>query len=249
MRHGDLNGVTGGNAVDPLNGAPFPGNRIPDSRISGVASTLLGRYYPAPNVSVPAAELNYRVQRPVGETRDGYDVRLDQMISPRQQMFVRWTQQYYEASWNLSFQLPLVTLSAPGENLVLSDTYTPRPNVSNEFRFGLSLYWPKSAEPLRGKDVVANLGLQGLDLRNVGDKGGFPLFDFSAGTGFWGIGIYTDEITNSRTFQTADTLSWIRSRHTVRLGAEVRRIGERRPLGGDDFGSYVFSSGAFRDRK
>ncbi len=247
MRQGDLNGLPGGNAVDPLTGLPFPGNLIPASRISGVVRKMLDKYYPAPNLNVPLEDLNYRVLVPADQYTDGYDMRLDQVLSSKQQIFVRWSQKW-QGYLDDIFPLTGYTVSLPTKNLVVSHTYTPNPNLSNEFRFGLSLYWPVGRSPVPGKDVVADLGLQGLDLHNVGNSGGFPLFDFSDGTGFQQIGVGKDYIQESRTFQSSDTLSWISGRHTMKFGAEARQIGQRKPITSypyDDFGGFVFSSGAF----
>ena len=248
MRHGDLNGLPGDNAVDPLTGLPFPNNRIPASRISGVARKLLEKYYPAPNLDVPIEDLNYRVLTPVNEYTDGYDVRVDQVLGPRQQIFVRWSQKR-QGYLDDIFPLTGLTVSLPTKNLVVSHTYTPRQNLSNEFRFGLSLYWVVSHSAPPGKDAVADLGLQGLNLANVVDNsGGFPLFDFSEGTNFQPIGAQKDYIQQSRTFQSSDTLSWIHGRHTMQFGAEARQIGQRGPIISnpyDDFGGFVFVSHDF----
>jgi hypothetical protein len=85
MRAGDLNGVPGNPSVDPLSGAPFPGNQIPQSRINSVASTLLEKYYPLPNYnSNGTTHSDYRKLIPTPYDTDGYDVRIDQILSSRQ---------------------------------------------------------------------------------------------------------------------------------------------------------------------
>jgi outer membrane receptor protein involved in Fe transport len=87
-----------------------------------------------------------------------------------------------------------------------------------------------------------------MDLTNVGNAGGFPWFNFSDGTGFAVVGAGKDEHSRSRTIQSADTLSWVRGRHSAKVGAEMRRVGWDGTLdsnAGDDFGAFTFAQGAF----
>ncbi len=245
---GDLNGVPGQFAVDPLSGAPFPDNIIPPARINSVPRILFEKYYPLPNYNTDGATFNnYRSLVPTSIYTDGYDVRIDHFLSSRQQIFGRW-------SWKKISQLSPWELLPPshiGEyqrNLVASHNLLLRPNIINEFRFGFGLYLGRERFPILGADVVATLGLVGLDLSHAQGTGGFPLFDFSDGTGFWHIGHGRDGPWSSRNWQFTDNLSWIRGRHSMKFGADIRRIGWQGVLGfggGDDFGSFFFSQGAF----
>ncbi len=103
--------------------------------------------------------------------------------------------------------------------------------------------------PLGGKQVISTLGLQGLDLTNVGNSGGFPSIDFSDGTGFDGTFKGRDTHARSKTYQYSDALSWSKGRHSMKFGAEVRRISYIDTLhngdGADDFGGLEFASNTF----
>ncbi|MEW5983090.1 MAG: TonB-dependent receptor [Acidobacteriota bacterium] len=57
VRQGDLSQY-GGTVIDPATGLPFPGNRIPVSRIDSVAASLL-QYYPLPNLSGDLRNFHY----------------------------------------------------------------------------------------------------------------------------------------------------------------------------------------------
>ncbi len=52
MRNGDFSGLANVTVRDPLTGAAFQGNRIPDNRISSISKQILS-LYPLPNVSNP----------------------------------------------------------------------------------------------------------------------------------------------------------------------------------------------------
>lgn len=248
MRTGDLTGLPGGAVVDPLTGAPFPGNAIPVSRINSVARVLLDKYYPLPNYNFDGTTFNnYQQQTPSSIYTDGYDVRLDHVFSSTQQIFARWS--WKEISSLQSNQLlPASNVDELNRNLVVSHNWILRRNLINEARFGFSLYVAREQFPILGTDAVSALGLEGLDLSNVSGIGGFPYFDFSDGTGFSPIGHSRTGPTRSRTWQYTDNVSWILGRHSLKFGADIRHVGWSSVLsfgGGDDFGTFGFSQGAF----
>ncbi|HSB14276.1 MAG TPA: TonB-dependent receptor, partial [Bryobacteraceae bacterium] len=248
MRAGDLNGVPGQSASDPLSGAPFPNNAIPATRINSVARTLFQRYYPLPNFNTDGTTFdNYRSVVPTSIYTDGYDVRVDHVLNSRHQIFGRWS--WKEISGKGAYELlPPEQYDSANRNLILSHNFVLRPNVFNESRFGFGLSDGRTRFPILGADAVATLGLEGLNLSNAGGVGGFPLFDFSEGTGFYLIGHPRDGPGRSRNWQFTDNLSWIRGRHSMKFGADIRRIGWVGVLsdgGGDDFGSFLFQPDAF----
>jgi len=66
---------------DPNNGNPFPGNIIPQNRISPQAAALL-TYYPLPNFN-PTAAFNYQVPIVSISNSDGVQTRLNKMINTK----------------------------------------------------------------------------------------------------------------------------------------------------------------------
>ena len=261
MRSGDLNGLLseGQTIVDPVTGAPFPGNVIPSSRINPVARSLLDNYYPLPNYNTGGStNANYRTLVPTSIFTDGYDVRIDHLLSSRQQIFGRWSWKnisWLQETFDGNGLLPPINVDGLNRNLILSHNYFIRPNLINEFRFGFSVFDGNNRFPIQGTDAVATLGIQGLYLNNSAGKGGFPIFDFSDGTGFSFIGARRDRDFQSKTWQFTDNLSWIHGRHTLKFGGDWRKIAyqDRIPVG--DFGVYgsfgfnqnAFSGNAFAD--
>jgi len=245
-RAGDLAGLPGGAAADPNGGLPFPGNRIPASRISAVSRTLLDQYVPPPTTSTPMADPNYLVLTRGDAFNNQYDVRLDQMIGSKQFVFGRWS--HFRGKTKVAYNpLPLTgEVAGRVKHLVLAHTITPRPNISNEFRFGYSDQTYSDAFPLSGADVIANLGLRGLDLSSVGAAAGFPYFDFSDATDFSPFGHGREWYQDNRNHQVTDTLTWTLGRHTLRGGGDIRRIRAhfvKNVSSGDDFGTFQFLSG------
>jgi hypothetical protein len=252
MRQGNLNGVPGPAAVDPSTGNPFPGNQIPIGELSSVSQTLLNAYYPpaTPGAGSPGSIVdNYRALVPLHNTTNGYDVRIDQYIGSRNQLFGRWSWKNHPyQALTASTILPPTTIAEFDRDLVLSESFTITPSVVNEFRFGLARGTVNSAFPILGTDAVAKLGLTGLNLTNAHGYGGFPGFDFSDGTGFTSVGLGKQGQIFSQTTEFTDNIAWIKGKHTARFGFDLRRLNYRTPnnfAASDDYGSFVFLSGAF----
>jgi hypothetical protein len=247
MRRGDLNGLPGGEAVDPLSGSPFPGNQIPASRINSVARALLDKYYPLPNYNFNGTtNTNYRKLIPTPNDTDGYDVRVDHILNSRQQIFGRWSWKQIASPYGNPL-LPISIYDELNRNLIVSHNYSIRPNLLNEFRFGFGLSDSQEHFPVLAADAVATLGLEGLDLSNSRGAGGFPGFDFSAGTGFAPIGHGRTGPFRSTNWQSTDSLTWIRGPHSMKFGFDLRYVGYAQILdpGFNEFGNFVFNQVAF----
>ena len=184
---------------------------------------------------------------PLQSYTNGYDVRIDHLLSSRQQIFGRWSWKDISTLGGNGL-LPPTNQDMLNRNLILSHNYSIRPNLINEFRFGFSVFNGNNRFPILGTDAVATLGIQGLYLNNAGGKGGFPVFNFSDGTGFSGIGAPSDENFQSRSWQFNDNLSWIHGRHTLKFGGDFRKIGYQDilPAGAYGiFGQFNYSQNSF----
>jgi hypothetical protein len=266
MRAGSLNGVPGGPAVDPTDGRPFPNNSVPVARLNVTALKVLNTYYPSPNASNAAGGVfnNYVIQTPVLNHTDGYDFRIDQSFGVKQQVFGRFSSKSIPQTVPDVF-LPNQTSTEGDKSLVVSDNYTIRPTLLNEFRFGFSRYINKQIFPVTGQNAVDSLGLIGINAASHPGDGGFPGFDFSDGTGFSCVGLAnfmtSGAVTSNRcgsakvapqtsgTYNFSDTVSWIRGKHTMRFGFDLRHVYYTEPTtftaGADDWGYFTFSQGAF----
>jgi len=248
MRSGNLANLPGDSAIDPLSGSPFPGNRIPANRLNPVAQSLFANYLPLPNFSDGVdTNANYRRQQATPANMNGYDVRIDQNIGSKQQLFGRWSWKNVDTTAANAI-LPSDADHETNRNLVVSHNYTIHPTLLNELHFGLTYYAIKVNFPIGGADAVSKLGLQGLDLSDVPGVNAFPGFNFSDGTGFTPMGRDKTGITRSQTVQLSDNLSWVKGKHTLKFGADFRRVYYYDPEsfgGSDDFGQFTFNAGTF----
>jgi hypothetical protein len=139
---GDLTGLTsskrdpatGAAAIlDPLSGAPFPGNRIPSSRISSVTKNFTA-YTPRPNANVGGR--NFVTTRSTNRDDDQYGIRIDAQLNRADSLFGRYTN--YESSLFRPGVGPLSGNEFPysGRNAVIQHTHIFGPRLLNIFKLG-----------------------------------------------------------------------------------------------------------------
>jgi hypothetical protein len=253
MRSGNLNGMTsanGGSILNPFTGQPFANNAIPvcgqPGCINPVAQSLLDYYYTAlPNSTIEGS--NYLQQTSTPSNTNGYDVRVDHTITAKQSLYGRWSTKTISST----IPNPLLPSDRDEEsdhNLILTHNYAITNALVNEARFGLSLFRIGVNFPIEGATAVQQLGLIGPDLSNHPAADAFPTFNFNDGTGFTPIGRDKAGVTKSQTVQFTDNLSWVRGKHSLKFGVDVRRVAyaDIESFGGsDDFGAFTFSAGTF----
>ncbi len=220
MRGGDLTAL-GGAILDPVTGAPFPGGRIPASRLNPVSQRLLNLYYPLPNIGGDDTNANLRQLVDTPSDTNGDDIRLDHTFNGQHQIYGRWSAKNLNTTV-ANVLLPSESDAQTNRNLVLSHNWVVKPSLINELRFGVSRYHLGVGFPIAGASAIQQLGLQGLDVSNHPDVNAFPFFDFSDGTGFSPIGRDKTGVTQSQTTQISDNLMWVRGHHALKFGGDLR---------------------------
>jgi len=87
--------------IDPTTGSPFPGNQIPTNRLDPVALKALS-FVPLPLSN--AATSNYNYQSPSNQDSHRWDLRVDQVINAKQNVFFRYSNQL--SDYGVSSPLP-----------------------------------------------------------------------------------------------------------------------------------------------
>jgi len=249
-RTGDFSGLLPGTVIkDPLaGGGPFPGNRIPASRLNTVALKIQDRFYPLPNygdTSVLASQ-NYRelAVRPFDPTTYLFG-RIDHRFTDKLTFFVRYT---WYRQHDTSFQGNLPTIGRQWNDrndraLASSFTFTLRPNLINEFRVGYDFNNNPKTGPVMGKPLVESLGLVGL-VDNLPDYPGIFKVSFS-GLGLTGISQPDMAKPGFRNlpilFQ--DHVSWFRGRHNLKMGGQIEYVNaQNMGVNGSLYGNATFSN-------
>ena len=198
---------------------PFANNTIPASRFDSVGAQVLA-HYPQPNVT---GANNYVRTATEPDNQDQADFRLDRYIGDKHRFFGRYT--FFRDDDTPVAPLPdgsgsltsgvIGRARTHGDAFVGDYTYVLSASVLNQFRVGYSRRDLDQSSLQNGGITVS--GLPTNSFASV-----LPVF---AVAGFQQIGPTT--AANSR-FTTSvtefqDTFSVIRSRHTFKFGAEIRR--------------------------
>jgi carboxypeptidase family protein len=238
QRQGIFTEPTAGRVIpiyDPATTAPgatggttrgqFPGNTIPQERIDPVARTLLARY---PLPSSPGMANNYR--RVDNETvdQDQFSVRLDHRFSSnRDQVFGRLTRFREEF-------LPVTPLpdgsgtpsGALGPQNTTSWSFasnyqrTISPTRLNELRIGDTRRTVgRKATELEGA-ASASLGLPGIPT-NAQFPNTLPTIAIAGYTSLGSPQSTASDFSTSVT-EIADSFSWLKGRHSFKIGADLR---------------------------
>src|SRR5215831_11462259 len=239
MRAGDFSNekVT---PTDPLNSnAPFPNKQIPTSRLNPVATKVLP-YYQLPNFGSTSVQqaANYRINAANPTTSWQYDGRIDEILTSKQSLFGRLSWKDQNTTSPLALALPPSTSYNNSRSVVVSHNYALRPNMLNEFRFGLSNNDSATAYGFDGHQINSSFGLLNQPALTFN---GLPSFNFSSGTSSIGFG--KAGFTFSHTYQWTDNLTWTKGRHTIKVGGDVRRLRAQTALGftgSDNYGNFDF---------
>jgi hypothetical protein len=233
MRQGDFSQLLGLSSAiaikDPTTGSPFPGNVIPASRLNSTSVTAMQKYLPAPNLgSSTTLANNYGFLFPW--PTDLYSIncfqeRIDHKVSEKNTIFGRLEQD--KPLYVLAGNYPAFTWTRVLSNLslVIQDTHIFSPGLVNSFRFGL--YRPDvddgvtlgGVTPLKGDQVVQQLGIQGVNPKNLSAQG-FPAMNI---TGYSALTEQPGGVnTNNHVWNYADSLTWAKGRHIFKFGGDFR---------------------------
>ncbi|MGP8246841.1 MAG: TonB-dependent receptor [Bryobacteraceae bacterium] len=228
---------------------PFPGNTIPSNEINSTSAAILSQL-PLPNFGVSnAVARNYFYQAKQSSNTDQGDIRVDQVVSEKNNLFARF-------SVSNNYQPAVGTFPGfigGGDNTVsdnlqgaLSDVHIFSPTVVNELRLG---YIRSNGSQYGTGQNGAPFALKNGMALFPGPQEGFPSISFnysgaaSSGTSeftSWGGG---DPSLNIMThLQVADNISWTRGNHSFKFGGDVRRERFDTLKGTPFFGTEVFGA-------
>jgi hypothetical protein len=265
QRAGNLNGLPIGNARgmlsnplpagSPCAGTTFSNNTIPTQCINPVATALLNNYYPLPTPGLDSATLGYNYQAlvPIPGNSNGFDIRLDQNINNKQQIYARLS--WKNLLTNVFNQLlPNDADIEHDRSFLVSHNYAISAKVVNEFRFGFTHSLINPDFPIQGTQALNGLGFPTgsapgqINTTNHPTQGGFPSINFSDGSGFSTIGRDITGVLQSNTKQLTDNVTFTKGSHTIRAGVDFRIVNYVTPsleTASDDFGQFTFNQSVF----
>ncbi len=232
---------------DPLTGNPFPSNQIPSQRLDSVAKKVQDAFLPPANRPGVANNLGWTFPYPSDQFyADVFSVRIDHRVSEKNYFFGRF--QTYRPKYVNAGTYPALfyTQWRPNYSWVFTDTHVFSPNLVNIFSTGGNrdalTYGPeidgKSNVP--AADIVAMLGLQGVNQQGLKSGGGSPIFAIS---GYSSISTAAGGyLLNDKNFNFADNVTWAKGRHVIKFGGELRtysRYDARVP--NENYGSFSYN--------
>ena len=208
---------------------PFTGNRIPQDRLNPTSVAIAG-LVPLPNFGAPGAlARNFFYQPRQFSNTDQGDIRVDQVLSANNNFYARFSTSANSRPAVGSFPGFIGGGTSSIDNAaqgVASDVHIFSPAVVNEFRFGY----------VRHNGSIFGSGQNGAGFAREHNMALFPApllgfpsiaFNYSgqlSGTSefsSWGGGDPNLNVENR--FQWSDNLSWIRGKHALKFGADLRR--------------------------
>ena len=235
MRQGDFGQLLGGARPtivrDPLaaDRPPFANNVVPATRINAVSTKVNEKYLPAPNLGdANLLSRNYSFVFPFPTDyalREDFSQRIDHHVSQNNRLMGR-------AIWNwdlyvLPTNFPAFSWTRKRSNFhyVVEDTHVFSPTLVNSLRVGLYIERVRDGDtiygvtPFKGDDAVKELGIQGVNPRNLSAQG-FPRIDIAGyDTLRTQPGGYVQDDHN---WGIADSVTWSRGRHVIKYGGEFK---------------------------
>jgi len=199
---------------DPTTGLPFPGNIIPSQRLSPIATGWYNTFAPLPNN--PDGRTFTAVQS-APQKVDQYLAKVDWHATSKQIFTFRWFRDYSRVTVPFGMIVPAYVAfqqNVHTQDGSISHTWTISPTVLNQAHFGINHgFYDNGMTPDSGALKVSyqTLGINFPAMRPYG-----PTFQIS---GFIS-GRANAEAESGLSHQYTDTLSWVRGKHTVKLGME-----------------------------
>lgn len=234
---------------------PFPNNQIPTSQFDPVAAELIS-LFPPPNLPgdiSPAGPANNFLANPKSNTNvDQFDVRVDQKISDRDTLFGRFSFSDFNSSALGPIPPPLdsgsyyyLNTTNNSRSAAFSWTHTLTPQLVNELRLGFTRASIQLEEWNANKDLAAQFGIPGVPFSP--GFGGLPFFNIEDLI-YFGSPEWAPTIEGQDVLQIVDSLSWVKGRHALKFGAELKPVVDipyTEPV--EPMGSFGFNGNATRD--
>lgn len=202
-------------------------NQLPSGRIDPNALKLLA-LYPAPTAAGVVS--NYSVNRSEPDDSNHFDIREDNNLSQRDQLFGRVSYTRRSATFPGAFTGDAANppfgggdFSDRSLNLAVSETHSFSSSLINEARFGYSRLRTISQPPgATVNGVPAKYGIQGIPQSD--GNGGLPTIDISGLTSLGAGAFASPNQRSSDTIQFTENLTKVHGGHSFKGGFEYQRL-------------------------
>lgn len=202
--------------TDPLTKTAFPGNQIPANRLDAIAQKILA-FLPLPQTS--AATSNFTYESPSNQDNRRWDIRVDQILSDKQNLFFRYSNQVTDIG---------VTSSLPPSNGEYYSGSGANNTLSRGFVLGYNTVWTSSLvssvragwNDLSWVNTFPSQSLTGIGIPGVLTSN--PGFSSISITGYPSLGV--TNVPNSDTSedrQLSGDVTWSKGSQSIKFGVQA----------------------------
>lgn len=207
----------------------FAGNIIPLNRWDPVAAAII-KLYPDPNIAGRENDtLNYFYSPSAKDDADQWDWRGDYNFSEKNRFYARYSKRNQTKVDPGPLPLPAdgglwTETILPGHNIAANLNSTFGATTTNEVRFGFT-HFPTRFDIPYDENLNAQFGIKNAPGDKFGDglEHGWSRFS-PAGYAEIGARSFWPNINKLDNLTLADTFTWLRGNHTLKMGGEYRRI-------------------------
>jgi len=208
-------GIFSTKIIDPYTGSPFSGNQIPASLLDPVALNVLA-FLPLPLTG--AATSNYNYQSPSNQDNHRWDLRVDQIINDKQNLFFRFSDQVSDTVVssplppdNGQFYAGSGATATNSKSFVLGYNQIWSPSVVSSIRAGWNdLAWTNYFP----SQSLTGIGIPGVPIVNPG-------FSQMVITGYPSLGVTNvPNADASQDRQLSGDVTWSKGRHNLKFGVQ-----------------------------
>jgi hypothetical protein len=187
---------------------------IPSSRLSPSVKAFVDAIVPQP-VATGFANFNARNDDPQTFPSNGYNVRVDHYLSPRDSLWGRYTWSEYDSTAALVLKGTRITTTVPAKNLGAGYTHTFGPQTVLTALFGFSSTTFSDAPVFTNQDLVGQGLFQGFakDSRALTPGVTIP--------GYFSLSMRNRMLGPQRGYQVHADLSHNTGRHSIKFGGEI----------------------------
>ena len=232
--------------IDPLTGANFPSNKIPANRFSKLANAALGLPGIFPAITCPACVgNNFKAGGNSSTHSNQQTYKLDQDFGRYGKIFGRGTVSSYlntAADGNtLSIPLGFQTTEENEKSWTIGHTISIGSNLVNEARYGQLTPIVNQCTPPVSQSVISAIGFAGTFQNETDCYRWFPNIAMGQFNSYGGH-INGQTTSNIPVREFADSLTYIRGKHTLTMGVNYRHWVQKRNLAGDFNGELTFTN-------
>jgi hypothetical protein len=241
QRNGDFSALLPTTKLkNPYTGAIYPNNQIPVDKVS---QNIANTYMPLPNTNQNGN--NYSDFTSGDETVNQYVIRLDHKVNDTNQLSLHYMYAFRNfpfAGANPNFT---TTGTFPINHAAFQYVHTFSASLLNEFRAGVDYEHVEALSTRTNTSFTpASIGINGFVQPNgepwPPSESGFPVLSISGLISMGDTGSASN-IDASGTQQAVDNLTWIRGRHTMLFGVDIRHKQDNGTTDNTPWGSLSFT--------